>query len=239
MLSNFKTEQVGISTELAVAYEYGLPVDPGYVSRGVVGIANVMRPFVRAAMVEHKVPAPVAHIAAGQNPVDFALSAGKTLSVKSNMRAAGKVAPQVIGQPTAKTFWDKMSFLIPQGVDVSSLSYSESAKVFKEVALLRTAEMMDKYWDNLFSCDYILYASDVISRDGKISASPTVKVFEKAVRPAWKNEDFSFTQSASSWNESCTVKYRGVSIGEWQVHSNRDCFKFRFNIAGLIKAGLV
>ena len=58
---------------------------------------------------------------------------------------------------------------------------------------------------------------------------------EKEQPPVWNNEKFSFTQSLKSWNESNTLKYCGVSMGEFQVHSNRNCFKFRFNMKGVMK----
>ena len=32
-----------------------------------------------------------------------------------------------------------------------------------------------------------------------------------------------------------TVKYDGISIGEFQVHKNRECFKFRFNLDNFVK----
>ena len=58
---------------------------------------------------------------------------------------------------------------------------------------------------------------------------------EKEQPPVWNNEKFSFTQSLKSWNESNTLKYCGVSMGEFQVHRNRNCFKFRFNMKGVMK----
>ena len=52
----------------------------------------------------------------------------------------------------------------------------------------------------------------------------------------WKKEKFSFTRpTLEEWNESNTVKYDGLSIGEFQVHSNRNCYKFRFNLSNLLK----
>ena len=30
------------------------------------------------------------------------------------------------------------------------------------------------------------------------------------------------------------VKYDGITIGEFQVHKNRNCFKFRFNMQNLL-----
>jgi hypothetical protein len=46
-------------------------------------------------------------------------------------------------------------------------------------------------------------------------------------------DNFSFTKNVRTWNESNTVKYNGVTIGEFQVHNHRDNFKFRFNMNGI------
>ena len=51
----------------------------------------------------------------------------------------------------------------------------------------------------------------------------------------WKREKFTFTRpTIEKWNESNTVKYDGISIGEFQVHNNRNCYKFRFNMKNLL-----
>ena len=50
----------------------------------------------------------------------------------------------------------------------------------------------------------------------------------------WEKELFSFSQpNISTWNESNSVSYNGISLGEFQVHNNRNCFKFRFNFENL------
>lgn len=52
----------------------------------------------------------------------------------------------------------------------------------------------------------------------------------------WQKSLFSFTkEKLEEWNESNTVKYKGISIGEFQVHKARDCYKFRFNLENLEK----
>ena len=37
------------------------------------------------------------------------------------------------------------------------------------------------------------------------------------------------------WNESSTIKYMKVSIGEFQIHNNRNIVKFRFNMPKLLE----
>ena len=49
-------------------------------------------------------------------------------------------------------------------------------------------------------------------------------------------DKFTFTkQTVDEWNESNTVKYNGMSVGEFQVHKNRNCYKFRFNMPNLLR----
>ena len=49
-------------------------------------------------------------------------------------------------------------------------------------------------------------------------------------------KNFTFTKNINSWNESCTVKYNEISLGEFQLHANRSPNKkFRFNMQNLCK----
>ena len=237
MLTNYGTEQVGISAEVAVADLTGVAIADHYRRRGRPELVQHISPAL--VSVVNRIPKPTRHIAEDQNPIDFMLEGDKTLSVKSNMKSAGKIAPQKIGQPTAATFWGLLPHLAPEGSTSGNLSYAESAKLFKKVALSKTAELLTAYWENLFDCDYLIYVYNVLTSSNQLSRSPSARLFEKSRSPQWEKSKISFTQSLATWNESCTVKYYGISIGEFQVHNNRDCFKFRFNISGLIEAKLL
>jgi hypothetical protein len=237
LLTNYGTEQVGISAEVAIGDLTGVVIADHYRRRSRPELVQHMTPAL--VSVVNRIPKPIRHIAEDQNPIDFTLEGDKTLSVKSNMRAAGKIAPQNIGQPTASTFWELLPKLVPEGSQPKSLSYAESAKLFKQVALTNTDTLLTEYWKNLFDCDYLIYIYDVLTESNQLSSKPSVRVFEKAKSPQWEKSKITFTQSLATWNESCTVKYNGISIGEFQVHNNRNCFKFRFNISGLIQAGLL
>jgi len=237
LLTKYGTEQVGISAEIAVADLTGVEVEESYRRRGRPELVKHISP----ALVDtvKRIPKPTAHIAVDQNPIDFMLEGDKTLSVKSNMRKAGKVPPQKIGQPTASTFWDLLPKLIPAGSDPKTLSYVQSAKLFKQVALTNTVTLLTEYWRNLFDCDYLIYVCNVLDKDNKLTSSPIVRLYQKSHSPNWDKSKITFTQNLASWNESCTVKYDGISIGEFQVHNNRNCFKFRFNMIVLIEAKLL
>ncbi|MCX6448725.1 MAG: hypothetical protein NTV18_06275 [Actinobacteria bacterium] len=237
MLTKYGTEQVGISAELAVADLTGVAVADHYRRRGRPELVQHISPALVG--VVNRIPKPTRHIAEDQNPIDFMLEGDKTLSVKSNMRDAGKIAPQNIGQPTSSTFWELLPHLVPEGSDPKRLSYADSAKLFKQVALTDTVALLTEYWKNLFDCDFLIYVYDVLTASNQLSRWPSARLFEKSKSPQWEKSRISFTQSLATWNESCTVKYNGVSIGEFQVHNNRNCFKFRFNISGLIEAKLL
>ena len=90
------------------------------------------------------------------------------------------------------------------------------------------------YMNNLFVCDFMFYI-DLRNEDAYL-------VDEKAVKRGLMNltkDDFSFTKTIQTWNESNTVKYRGISLGEFQLHINRKCFKFRFDFKGLQELDLL
>lgn len=237
MFSEYGTEQVGISVEVALADLYGVDIDFAYRSRSRSELIDHISPALSS--LQGDLPNVIKHIAGEQNPIDFLLEGDETLSVKSNMREAGKVAPQNIGQPTSSTFWSKLPHLVPEGIDPTKLAYADSAKLFKQVAQARIGTLLTVYWENLFDCDYLIYVYNVLDQNDNLSSIPIVRLYKKAKSPAWDLTRVSFTRSLEEWNESCTVKYDSESIGEFQIHNNRNCFKFRFNLSGLIASNLL
>ena len=189
------------------------------------------------------IPFPIKHVAEGQNPVDFILNDGSTLSVKSNQRPLGKVAPQIIGQPTAETYFDYLyhnfSFDIYKELDNAYLddTYENRSYIFKCFSIENIEIMLSEYWRHLFECNYYLHFYNIL-KPGRIVNLDDIKylsLIDVPTNPKWDKSNISFTQSIESWNESNTVKYYGISIGEFQVHKNRNCFKFRFNMSGVKK----
>lgn len=233
-------EMVGISAEVAIANAFGVSVNPQYVQRAKQDIVDYIQSGVRDAFTQNDVPNPVQHVAEKQNPVDFMLCNGKTLSVKSNKAGQGKVAPQVIGQPTDETYFTKMkqtlNFDITLELENRGLkdNYESRAFLFKDISLNRIDEVINVYWEHLFSCDYLLYVYNIMKK-GTLLDSPHFMVFQKYNPPIWDLNGFSFTQSIATWKESNTLKYNGISIGEFQAHKKRNCLKFRFNLDGIIK----
>lgn len=237
MLSEYGTEQIGISAEIAIADLSNVNVNSSYRKRGRVELIEHIKPAVSGLIV--KLPKPTYHAAEGQNSIDFLLTGNKTLSVKSNMQELGKVAPQLLGQPTDRTFWAKMPHLVPKGINVQNLSYQDSARLFKKAAQDNIVELLGEYWDLLFHCDYMIWVYDVLGKTGLLSNQARAVLLERTNSPAWEESKISFTKNLATWNESCTVKYDQVTIGEFQVHNHRNCFKFRFDGRGLVACGLI
>lgn len=238
-LSEYKTEIIGISAEVAIADEYNVKINDYYRARSNPNVVVAARKVIKKAFNEYAIKAPIRHIAEGQNPIDFILSNQKTLSVKSNQRKLGKVAPQSIGQPTADTYWRYFSDFAD---DTIPDDYQGKAKMFKRVTINRIDEILSLYWESIFECDSLLHFYDFLDKAGTLNDEPRYIAFDKRESPQWDKNHIKFTQSLETWNESNTVKYNNISIGEFQVHNNRNCFKFRFNmdsIAILTEAGII
>lgn len=234
----YNNEEIGISAEIAIADTFGVPIDPQYRSRGNERIAYAMRPYIRDLFDRSFVPRPVLHTAQRQNSVDFVLENRQTLSVKTNKRELGKVAPQIIGQATAETFFDYFS----GEYDIAAIlynaglrdTYSNRVMIFKEIVFRDIDMLLYEYWRNLFECDYLISIYHILDKGGKISSHMDGIVLQQSAPPDWDKSQITFTRTLASWNESCTVKYCGVSIGEFQAHRNRNCLKFRFDMKKII-----
>lgn len=234
-------ESIGISAEVAIARSFGVRVNPYYEARSEPAIVNLLlkNDNVKRIFYKEEIPAPTKHIAEGQNPVDFILEGNKTLSVKTNQQGLGKVAPQSIGQPTAETYFNYLenyfyNFSLREELAAEGLydTYENCSYIFKKNSMNNTAAVVNMYWNNLFDCDYYIHFFNLDNYSNPLN---NYLLLRKAVSPVWDNNKFSFTQSLENWNESNTLKYCGISMGEFQVHRNRNCFKFRFNMKGVLE----
>ncbi|MDE5947075.1 MAG: hypothetical protein K2G63_07220, partial [Oscillospiraceae bacterium] len=112
--------------------------------------------------------------------------------------------------------------------------YKNRVLIFKEISINRIGEIINIYWNHLFSCDYLLYIYNIV-KGNVLLDNPCFRAFKKCLNPpVWNTANFYFTKSLDNWNESNTLKYCGVSIGEFQAHNNRNCLKFRFNLDGIV-----
>ena len=234
-------ETTGISAEVAIARSFGVEINPRYEERADQKVVDLLLydDCVKKIFKKEGLPKPVEHVAEGQNPVDFILEGGETLSVKSNQKALGRVAPQIIGQPSDKTYFEYIEKHFPDFNLSEELAnegmedtYENRSYMFKKISMTRTLELLNMYWKRLFECDYYLHFFNL---ENGLDPLENYVLFEREEPPKWDENGFSFSQPLYRWKESITLKYQKVRIGEFQVHRNRNCFKFRFYMPGIIK----
>jgi hypothetical protein len=156
------------------------------------------------------------HVGSENKSLDFLLDNNKTLSVKTTKSKIKKLCPQNIGQISSmKKFNEK--FKTDFKIEFNNI-------IFKKYILDNIKSFIISYFENLFCCDYIFYI-DLF--DNKTHLFEKQKIID--IDPSL----ITFTQNEITWNESCTVKYQNISIGEFQIHKNITCFKFRFIFNGL------
>ncbi len=221
-------ETLGMSAEAAVCEHFNLQQPDSFRTRCSDAIKRQLAPVIEEAF--RIVPGAIRHTGSelgergGQSKCsyDFVLEGGKTLSLKTNK---GKmVCPPEVGQPGGKTCLKYFRDFFPDGL--SEVSNEE----FKKMVLEHIAEIMPIYVGHLFDSDWLLWI--YLEKSGyafKAISRADIKDFK------WEKEKFRFTRpTVEQWNESNTVKYDGHTVGEFQVHSHRSSFKFRFHLANLL-----
>lgn len=226
-MSETNNESLGISAEKVICDLCGFDAS-GIAHRSVPALERRVTPVIRQALEElpkltrYVGNEPGSRGGQSKSTVDFLAEQGESLSVKTTMNSSFKLCPSECGQPGSATFDLYFGQLYEGGIDYEK---------FKKVVLAKVEQMLPIYLDHLFDCDYLLLIHIDSPDDG-------YHVFKKKeLRPfEWERSRISFTKpSAVEWVESNTVKYNGVSIGEFQVHRHRNCYKFRFQIVKLAK----
>ncbi len=228
--SKVNNETLGITAELLICGEYGLDYPPDLRERGSASIGSRLRPSVRSAF-QH-LPRPIRYTGNEKGsrgkrskcPYDFVLEGNKTLSVKTNY--GQKVCPPEVGQPSAETCYMYFDDFI-NGDRVTEES-------FKRMVFDHIQDIIPIYLSHLFDSDYLLRIRESPPGSGTFIYSIVEK--DTGVGFHWEPSKFSFTQpTMEQWNESNTVRYDDIPLGEFQVHKHRNCYKFRFNFDNLLK----
>lgn len=222
-------ETLGMSAEGAICDYFDLEKPSSFTGRVLKSYVERLLPVIDKAFkgipkaVKHSGSTPGERGEQSKCSYDFILEGEKTLSLKTNK---GKmVCPPEVGQPGSKTCLLYFSKFLEKGI----LEVSRDA--FKKMVFANIDKIMPIYVEHLFDSDWLLWIYATKNEFEYIAISKSdIKEF------AWERERFSFTKnSLEEWNESNTVKYDGVSIGEFQVHQNRNCYKFRFNMQNLLR----
>ena len=222
------TETFGITAEAAICDYFKLKQPDSFRTRVSPNLKKKLTPVIRKAFTV--IPPAISHTgstqgARGKNskcPYDFLLEGDLQLSVKTNK---GKmVCPPDVGQPGAETCFEYFKEFLPSG------STTVTNDSFKSMVLGNIDKLIPIYIEHLFESEWLLWIY-LESSDYKFKA-----INKNNIRDfTWDKNKFSFTKpTIEDWNESNTVKYNDISIGEFQVHKHRSCFKFRFNMPALL-----
>ena len=228
-LVKVNNETLGISAEAAICKYFRIKQPLSFASRSSGKIISDLIPVIDEAfkgipkVIKHTGSEAGARGAQSKCPYDFVLDGNLTLSLKTNK---GKmVCPPEVGQPSADTCFKYFKHFLPSG------SESMTNESFKNMVFNHIEEMIPIYFDHLFDSNFLLWIyQDKEHYNYKVIDQQNIQSFK------WIPSKFSFTKSDThSWNESNTVKYDGVTIGEFQIHTHRSCFKFRFHLANLLE----
>lgn len=225
-MSKKNNEVYGISAEVFLAEIFDVYLPDEYINRSSDDlVSKFVNTSKKTVMEDFKEKGIVIKEFSGENGGlhDFILEDGKTLSVKTNIGKLGKVAPQKIGQMTSKKFYQHFLPNEEMPVDMNIRK-----KTFKEYVINNVGDMVYDYYNNLFNSDYLFYMFEL---DEDV---PSYFVLEKLKSPTFNKNSLKLTKNITEWNSSNQLKYDNKVLGEFQLHENRDCFKFRFNMPTLL-----
>ena len=179
-----------------------------------------------------------------QNKVDFKDNNNKTYSLKSNLTKSTKVCPQVIGQCTRDVFRDKVYSKI---LKITDPDYFLENQTIKDFILKYPKNLFSLYLENLFCCDYVVYVKKLKETKYDMAIIDVKNIKFNEVKQKIDSDNFIFTKNLDTWNESATMKVEYkiedkktiLSLGEYQIHNNRNCIKFRFDLKNLLRYLLV
>ena len=218
------TEQLGILVEKSMCDIVGIPFNTKRKYENLPkditdDISTTLGPVIKRMKLKH-----VGNLNTTYDFVDE--TDNKTMSVKTIM-TGNRICPQNIGQCSLKRLSEKMSLQF--GSTFGSL------QEFKTYFLDNKMKILQYYLDNCFCCDTtIIYKFD----------KGLVYIIQKnSTKPSFLTDlQLSTSKTIDDWNESNTIYVESkesnkskLSLGEIQLHKNRDCIKFRFNIDTLIK----
>jgi len=151
---------------------------------------------------------------------DFRLRSGKYLSIKSHQLRGGKVCPNRSGQPSV-TRW----------LEIFSIQYAPNATA-DQISGIRatmrgqTAELLKIYCSDLFKTEYSLLVR--VEVDGY-----SAQLVDRQQPYDFEQKHITFSNEIVEF-KSLSVRYKGRSLGEFQLHSNRSSPKFRFKTSVIL-----
>jgi hypothetical protein len=207
------TEDLGKMFEMAICLNYDSPYDGTY----KYSLAEAQSLKNRLSNLKKVFNYNLRHCASRGSKYDFECVDDPSihLSAKTSKNKIGKVCPQVLGQPSRKKFCE--FFALDQSIGLDQIKTFISNNI---------ANLLQVYSAHTFDCPILYYNkhSDVLA----------FIVLKEELNWAASNINFSHNIRKKLWNESSSISINGVNIGEFQVHKNRDCIKFRWAFENLL-----
>ena len=201
------TEDLGKIFEMAICLYYEIDYDGHY--KYSLQEAQILKN--KLSNLKSVFPYAIKHCAKGGSKYDFECIDDPTIHLSAKTtKKDGKVCPQVIGQPSRKKFCEFFD------LDVHNVSLEQ----IKLYIINNIAHMLTVYCTHTFDCPLLYY--------NKHSNLLAFIVYKEHIN--WSNSTIQFSHNIKNklWNESSSISINGVTIGEFQVHNNRDCIKFRW-----------
>ena len=201
------TEDLGKIFEMAICLYYEIDYDGHY--KYSLQEAQVLKN--KLSNLKSVFPYNIKHCAKGGSKYDFECIDDPTIHLSAKTtKKDGKVCPQVIGQPSRKKFCEFFD------LDVNSASLEQ----IKLYIINNIAHMLTIYCMHTFDCPLLYY--------NRHSNNLAFIVYKEQI--TWSNYAIQFSHNIKNklWNESSSISINGITIGEFQVHNNRDCIKFRW-----------
>ena len=221
------TEQLGILVERSMCDIASIPFNTkrkyDSISKNVTDdINNSIGGILKKMKLEH-----AGHLNTTYDFIRRDTNVDRTVSVKTIM-SGNKICPQSIGQCSLTSLNKKLDLQL------------DSKDEFKRYFFNNRRYLLEKYLANNFCCDTL-----VIYKFQK----GLVYIIEKLDNPVLNSKlQISTSKQIDNWNESNTIYIsketdeKKMSLGEMQIHNNRDCIKFRFNtdtLINLIESGFI
>ena len=201
------TEDLGKIFEMAICLYYEIDYDGHY--KYSLQEAQILKN--KLSNLKSVFPYNIKHCAKGGSKYDFECIDDPTIHLSAKTtKKDGKVCPQVIGQPSRKKFCEFFD------LDVHNVSLEQ----IKLYIINNIAHMLTVYCTHTFDCPLLYY--------NKHSNLLAFIVYKEHIN--WSNSTIQFSHNIKNklWNESSSISINGVTIGEFQVHNNRDSIKFRW-----------
>ncbi len=213
------TEDLGKKFEMAICMLYGIEYDGKY----KYSMEEAEKIKDRLTNLQNVFAHKLKHTAKNGSQYDFTGEEDETIKLSAKTtKKDGKVCPQVIGQPSKKKFCEFFN------VDINF-----TLEQIKEYIEANVDKMLNIYFDLTFDCPILYYNQ----KKDVLQLVKLTNINGEHQKINWTEIviEFSHKKKNKSWTESSTISINNVTIGEFQIHNNRDCIKFRWAFENLLK----